>query len=141
MEKLKKAREMLSCGAYTCVLVGEGEIYTSTLRGVKPLAAWYSCGKCFSDFSAADKVVGRATAFLYILLGVRELYAAVISAPALTLLSEHGISVEYGTLTENIINRAGDGICPFEAAVLGTRDKFTAYNAILEKMAEMGISV
>jgi hypothetical protein len=90
-------------------------------------------------YSAADKVVGRATAFLYVLLGVSDLYAAVVSRPALDVLISHGISVEYGKCVDNIINRSGDGICPFESAVMNITTPDAAYTAIIEKMRSMGI--
>jgi len=54
-------------------------------------------------------------------------------------LEAHAISVQYDTLVPNIINRAGDGICPFEAAVMDITDPQGAFTAILQKMAEMHI--
>ena len=138
---LEKAKTELDAGEYTCVLALGESIYTSTFRGVRPLVSWYESGLELCGYSAADKVVGKATAFLYILLGVRSLYASVISRPALELLESAHIKIEYGTLTDNIINRAGDGICPFEAAVLDISTPEDAYAAILEKMRSMGISL
>jgi hypothetical protein len=90
------------------------------LRGVKPLVIWLSSGEDFHGFSAADKVIGKATAFLYVLLGVKAVYASVISEGALDVLTKNGIDTQYGCVVEHIINRAGDGICPFEQAVLPT---------------------
>ncbi len=136
---LQKAKERLFSGGYTCVLCKGEEMYTSTLRGVKPLIKWYEEGKKFCGFSAADKVIGKATAFLYLLLGVREVYAFVLSRSALETLKKGGIYVEYSELTEHIINRKGDGICPFEEAVTPISDCREAYLAIWRKMAEIGI--
>ena len=95
----------------------------------------------FSGFSAADKVVGRGAAFLYLLLGVKAVYAEVISTPAKELLSAHGVELSYGREAEYIINRKGDGMCPFEAAVLDVSDKTEAYAAIRRKMIEMNIEI
>ena len=50
--------------------------------------------------------------------GVQHVYADVISRPALTLLQSFHMNVEYATLTDNIINRAGTGICPVEERCL-----------------------
>ncbi len=124
----------------TCVLCKDGIIYTSTARGVKPLVEWYESDMSFRDFSAADKVVGRGAAFLYVLLGIRSLYAGVISCSAYGLLLQNGIETTYTTLVPNIINRAGDGICPFEEAVLYITDPDSAYQAIRKKMQEMHIA-
>jgi len=73
------ARELLLAGHYTCVFCGNGEILTDDRRGVKPLLDLLE--KDLSDFSAADKVVGKAAALLYRLLGIAEIYASVISEP------------------------------------------------------------
>lgn len=138
---IEKAKRVLNTGEYTCVLYMGDSVYTSTQRGVKPLVVWLESSDNFVGFSAADKVVGRATAFLYALLGVTEVYAGVISKPALSVFEGHNIIATYGTLAENIINRQGDGICPFESAVLDTTDPNTAYKKIRQKMAEMNISL
>lgn len=136
---LEKAKSLLLTQGYTCVLTDGTAVYTSTRRGVKPLVDFLQGETVFTGFFAADKVVGRATAYLYALLGVTELYAQVISQPAAAVLQAHGISVHYDTLVPNIINRAGDGICPFEAAVMDISDPQSAYAAILQKMAQMQI--
>lgn len=138
---LKHAKEMLLNGGYTCVLRRGEQTYTSTLRGVKPLVQWVESDLNLRGFSAADKVVGKATAYLYVLLGVGALYAHVISKSALAVLKENGIPVEYGTLVPHIINRAGDGICPFEEAVMDIHEPGTAYTAIRAKMREMNITL
>ena len=136
-----KAKELMLEKGYTCVLRREEQEYTSRLRGVRPLVQWVESGMKLSGFSAADKVVGKATAYLYVLLGIRALYAHVISVSALEVLKARGIDVEYGTLTGHIINRAGDGICPFEAAVMELHEPEAAYTAIRIKMKEMNITL
>lgn len=135
------AKEKLLSEGYTCVLCSGSTVHTSTLRGVKPLVQWLESGTDMKGFCAADKVVGKATAFLYVLLGVQAVYAHVISKSALTVLKESSIEVQYGTLVENIINRKGDGICPFEETVLEIHNAAEAYPAILRKMKEMNILV
>ncbi len=141
MNDILKAKELLIAGEYTAVLCKDECIFTSKLRGVRPLVIWVEDETDFSKYTAADKVVGKATAFLYLLLGVRTIYAHVISKPALQVLKEYNVVVEYGTLVENIINRQGDGICPFEQQVLALSDKNEAYAAIREKMRQMNIHI
>ena len=135
------AKGILISGGYTCVLTDGVSAYTSTDRGVKPLVRFLENGEVFAGFSAADKVVGRATAYLYVLLKVKEVFAQIISQPAVDVLREHGIHVTYDKLVPNIINRKGDGICPFEAAVMEIRDADIAYTAIRRKMEEMNITL
>ena len=136
-----EAKEILISGGYTCVLTDGQAVYTSTDRGVKPLVRFLESGRIPAGLSAADKVVGRATAWLYVLLQVREIYAQIISQGAVAVLQGHGIGVTFGKLVPNIINRKGDGICPFEAAVTDIQDADLAYAAIRKKMADMNITL
>ena len=139
LKDLEKAKLQLRDGGYTCVLCTDGNCMTTMLRGVKPLVYWLQRGETRKGFSAADKVVGKATAFLYCLLGAKAVYATVMSRPAMAALQQHSVYAECDRLVENIINRAGDGICPFEEAVLNIAEPENAYQAILLKMKEMGI--
>ncbi len=141
MNDLTYAIELLKTGRFTCVLCKDEKQYTSELRGVKPLVIWVNNNIDLTGFSAADKVVGKATSFLYALLGVESVYASVMSHSALKILSKYGIYASYDTLVEYIINRKGDGICPFEEAVLETDDKNDAYPIIRNKMEQLGITI
>lgn len=141
MKDLTKAKEVLRSDGYTCVMCRENKVYTSDKRGVKPLVFWLEAGEKLQGFSAADKVVGKATAFLYVLHKVTSVYAHVISKSAFKVLTEHGISVEFDELADNIVNRRGDGICPFEAAVEDVSEPELAYEVIRMKMREMNITV
>ena len=136
--ELNTARELLDGGNYTCVVCRNGLIYTAAERGVKPLVNWVDAGLNLSGFSAADRVVGRATAFLYVLLGVKEVYARVMSRPAAEVLAAHGITACPDSLVDGIINRRGDGPCPFEEAVMDISDPGEALAAIRAKLARMG---
>lgn len=78
----ERAMEQLAVGGWTAVLCRDGELFVSRERGVKPLLDWLDSGRDFRGFSAADKVVGKAAAFLYVLLGVREVRAPVMSGGA-----------------------------------------------------------
>ena len=129
-QNLKKALDLLNSGDYTCVACKEEVVYTTTQRGVAPLLNWLDSKTDLKDFSAADRVVGRGAAFLYCLLGVKEVYALVMSRPAAEVLQSHGILADAGTFVEGIINRTGTGPCPFEAAVMDIQDTQEALNAI-----------
>ena len=137
MTDLEIARSHLDSGSYTCVVCKDQTLYFSTDRGVKPLLNWLDSGIDMRGFSAADKVVGRATAFLYCLLGVTAVHANVMSRPAAQVLQENGISAHWGTLVDGIINRRGTGPCPFEAAVMDIQDSDEALTAIRRKMEQM----
>ena len=132
----QKALQILDSRQLTCVVCREEIVHTATERGVKPLLHWLD-NIDLAGFCAADRVVGRGAAFLYCLLGVREVYAHVMSRPAAQVLQAHGIAYEAGQLVDGIINRKGTGPCPFEEAVMEIQDARTALIAIRNKMAQM----
>ena len=134
---LQKARMLLESGEFTCVLCREDAVYTATDRGVKPLVNWLDSDLDLRNFSAADRVVGRATAFLYRLLGVQAVYARVMSRPAAEVLGAANIHWETTQLVEGIINRRGTGPCPFESAVMDIHDPAKALTAIRKKMQQL----
>lgn len=140
-ETAKTARALLDEGNFTCVILKQSQQYTSVLRGVKPLMQYLKSGIDLTQGVAADRVVGKATAFLYVLLGVREVNAHVMSQGAQDVLQAHGIVSSCDTLVENIINRQRTGICPFEEAVLSIAAPTDALSAIEEKMHELGITL
>ena len=122
---------------YTCVAYNGETLYTSTQRGVAPLLNWLDEGLCLEDFRVADKVVGKGAAFLYLLLGVKQIYAAVISVPALTLLRQNGVAVTFTTLVPAIRNRTDTGFCPIETAVLDCTDAEEALIKIKNRLKEL----
>lgn len=137
MRDLERARKILAEGGYTCVLCRGEAVHTATARGVKPLVDWLDSGLELRGFSAADKVVGRATAFLYVLLGINQVHALVMSTPAREALELGGIAAFCDQEVPGIINRRGDGSCPFEDAVLGITDPMEALGAIRRKQFVM----
>ena len=137
MTNREKAKQMLYAEGYTCVFMGEDKLYTSTKRGVAPLLARYDSGADYTGCSAADKVIGRGAAFLYVLLGIKDIYVKVISQPSLELLESHGIAVEYDQLVPAIRNRDNTGFCPIESAVQGIDNTADALVRIRERTAQL----
>ena len=139
-DNLTKCREILKSGNFTLVLFDGKTLLTDNKRGVKPLFDLLDKNTDLSGFSAADKVVGKAAAFLYVLLNIKEVYADVISTHALAVFEQHRIPVEYNTLTDKIKNRAGTGFCPMETAVLDENEPEKALKKIREKAKELANS-
>ena len=132
--KLDIARQKMIDGSYTCFLfLGEKE-YFSHDRGVKPLLSLLDSGESFDGFFAADKVVGQGAAHLYVLLGVKALWADVISEGAKQILTNNGVYVEYRECVPYVINRKKDGMCPIESAVFGIASPYEAHEIILKTL-------
>ena len=137
MTDLERAKGRLAQGDCTVALCRGEEIRTDTRRGVAPLLALLDEGAEVAGFAAADKVVGKAAAFLYLRLGVQTVYAGVISRPAYDLLIANGVQTTCGTLVDAIRNRAGDGFCPMETVCLPLSDPEEAEVAIRQRLAQL----
>lgn len=137
MNSIETARRILDSSECTCVFCNGDTILTDNRRGVRPLLDLLEQKKDMADFAAADKVVGKAAAYLYCLLGVKTLYAAVISQPALSVLEQYGIEISYSKLVSSIQNRTQTGPCPMEYAVWNIptpEEALIAIYAALEKL-------
>lgn len=103
----------------TCVVQKEQACFASQERGIKPILLFLRQDPdCLRGASAADKVIGKAAALLFVYGGIRQVYAGVISTPALEVFQQYGVVCEYGTLVDRIQNRKGDGLCPMETRAM-----------------------
>ena len=99
----------------SCVIYNNDHTHLFHKRGVQDLHQLLRTSPdTLRGAMIADKVVGKGAAALMVAGKVKGVYTDVISRPALALFSQSGIDVEFGTLVENIINRAGTDICPVE---------------------------
>lgn len=136
-EDLQKAIDILNQTGSTCVLCRENLIHQTTARGVQPLLDWLDSGEDTWACSAADKVVGKAAAHLYCLLGVRRVHGNVVSLAAMRLLRRNGVEVYWDKLADSIRNRAGTGTCPLEEATLDIDEPDDALPVIRATLARL----
>lgn len=137
MADIEKAIETLLNTDSTCVICKGETLLKSDKRGVAPLLGWLESGVDVSGASAADKVVGNAAAYLYVLMNVKTVYAIVISEVALETLKKYQISVTYEKLVKAIKNRTNDGYCPMETAVKDASNPEEALALIKEKLRSL----
>lgn len=136
MTDCERARSLLT-GDRTCVLVRGGEVLSSSERGIRPMMTWIGDGTDLTGFSVADRIVGKAAAMLFCKAGIVAVWGDVMSESAAGVLREAGIPFACETRTSAIINRAGTGPCPMEAAVEGIRDPGAAYLTLRETLERM----
>lgn len=111
--------DLLYAGDYSCVIESKSGIETFSRRGVVDLYDLYTGRPEFlQDSMIADKVVGKAAATLMILGKVKSVYSDVISTPALALLHDAGIPVNFRQEAPYIENRDKTGTCPLESICL-----------------------
>ena len=134
---VKTAKQLLTEGSYTCVLYDGTHTLSATQRGVQPLLQWLDAEQNLTSYVAADRVVGKAAAYLYVLLGITAVHAGVISRPALAVLERYGIKASYDTIVDAIQNRTKDGFCPMERAVWEIDDPKEAHRAIMQTLAAL----
>lgn len=107
--------ELLHNQQCSCVISNKEKVLICRQRGVKDLFNILKTNpEILNGAQIADKVIGKGASALLVLGKVIEVYADVISEPALKLLKEASIPVRYNKQVPNIINRLGTGICPVE---------------------------
>ena len=132
---LERAKAILQQTGSTCVLCRDQLLLTTQERGIRPLVRWLQEEEDTWACAAADKVVGKAAALLYCLLGVRCVHGNVMSSAAVKLLRNNGVEVSWDRLTEFIRNPAGTDLCPLEQAVAHVDDPDDALPVILQAFA------
>lgn len=137
MENLQQARKIIESTQYVFAAVGNGHRLLSSAKGISRLLEYIQEGESLENMSVADSVVGKAAALMMVKLKVYEVYAKVISKPALSVFEKHKIPVSCGEVAEFIVNRKGDGMCPMEASVLEIDDADEAYGVLVRKVEEM----
>lgn len=109
--------------------------YCSKDSGIKPIMSKLEEDlNFFSGSVVADKIIGKAAAMLFVLSGVKEVYALVLSKAGKKILEDYNIIFHYDELTDKIINRKGDDICPMEKTVQDIDDLDMAYEALRHKV-------
>jgi len=141
MTDLERAKQLFDEKKLSVAIVrGEYE-YVSEGAGVAPLLHLLRDDPDgMRGASAADKIIGRASALLMIKGGIAAVYGGVMSEGAAAVFTTYDIPFSYGTLTHNIINRAGTDICPMEKCIAEISDPDEAYTALTEKHRELQAS-
>lgn len=99
------------------VLCKDGRQVAIQGRGIGPLLSVCERGEDWRGGAAADRIVGKAAALLFVCLGVAEVYGTVMSRSAMAVFERFGVRHACGTECEQIVNRTGTGVCPMECAV------------------------
>ena len=111
----KRLIDRLHAEGCSCVIRNGAQTRLFHERGVKDLYRLLCEEPALLDGAfVADKVVGKGAAALMIVGGVHEIYADVISTPALELFAARGIRAVHALEVPHIVNRAGTGVCPVE---------------------------
>lgn len=125
---MRELIDLLHEGGYSCVLCTKGKVRTFHRRGVIDLYMLLrESPEEMRGALLADKVIGKGAAAVIATGGISEVYADVISEPALSLLQSSGVVVTYSEVVSAIRDRSGKGWCPLETAC---REASTAEEAM-----------
>lgn len=121
----------------TCLIYREGElIFTSEYKGVRPLMEYMKAyGPSDVPLTVIDRIMGRGAVLLAKLIGATQIKTPIMSETAVELAEEYGLNYEVDKVVPYIINRAGNGRCPIETAVLDISDVDEGYGAIKAAIA------
>jgi hypothetical protein len=110
--------------------VGSAVVFASSGRWLHPLFELSDfVARMGTDVSAAelhDKVVGRASAFLIVRLGIRRVHAALLSRLGKDVLDRAGVVLTWDSLVERIT-------CTTETLLEGVTDAEDAYRILCER--------
>src|SRR5699024_7282785 len=109
---------------YTFVAAKDGQIiFKSSEKGIKPMYRFVTeIKERAKDASIADRVIGRGAALLASTLGIREIYAELISKEGIDVLKEHDIPYAYDVLCNYIKNKDRTDYCPIEKLSMWVED-------------------
>lgn len=134
---LASAVTLLREGRASSIVIQNDKIVKTELgRGISPILSLYEEG-VLSEAVVADKIVGKAAAMIFTLAGIKECYGETMSRKAYDWLQKKGVKVSYGTLVDEIINRAGTGQCPMEETVKNITDEKLALVLLKAKVKEL----
>lgn len=119
-----------------CLCKGETLLFSDS-KGIAPMMHFLAEGKDLAGYSAADIVVGKAAAMLFVKAGVCAVHAVVLSRAGKAFLERHGVHCTWETLCSHITNRNGDGLCPMEQTVAAIEESEQGYTALLKKTEEL----
>lgn len=109
------------------------KVISSNKPGIVPLLELLKNHADLKGFCTADRIVGKAAAFLYIKLGVSEVYAPIMSEMAVYTLARHGIIPICDRCVPYILNKNRTEECPVEKIVAEINDAEQAVTLLAEK--------
>lgn len=122
---------------HSICLCKNGEYFTDDGKGISPMVRFLEEGKDLTGFSAADQIVGKAAAMLFVKAGIISVYGKTMSESGKEYLEANNIPCSCDILTDRIINRQGTDICPMEKAVAGTNDVNEGCKALVLELRKL----
>ena len=132
MSILNKAINLVLSEEATFVVINNGEIvHSDSGIGVSCIMRLIKTNAMIlNEAIVVDKVIGKAASMLLIKYGVKEVYGLLMSDSAIIQFKKYDVTYDCHRLTDNILNRTKDGLCPLEDVVYSEEDLEVAENKI-----------
>jgi hypothetical protein len=128
------AKSVLLKKNVTCVAIHGKEEIESSKSGIKPLLSWIDGSRNLNGASIADRVIGRAAAWLDVLLDPISVYSPVVSVDAVSILMSHNIILYCDKIVPMILNRLNTAPCPLDACLKDINNSMRALSIIRSKI-------
>ena len=135
MTDIQTAKQHLS--GHSLCLCKDGTILTDDGKGISPMMKLIAAGKNLNGYAAADLIVGKAAAMLFVKAGIACVHGNTMSQSGHAFLEAHHIPHTYDVLTDRIVNRTGTDICPMEQTVAELDDPNDGYAALKTRIETM----
>ncbi len=100
-------------------------------HGLKPIFETFEeIGPEIKDSVVADRILGKASAFLFRYAGVKSVYTPQATKGAVAVLIVGGIPSQVEKLIPFIKNNTGDNKCPFEKILEGVESPKKAFELL-----------
>jgi iron complex outermembrane receptor protein len=132
LQDLEIAKNRLKITNATLVIVKDKKIiFESNSKGISDLvkAIEFFKKELFGS-SAADIIIGKAAALLFIYARLDSVFAKTMSKSAMLALKNSNIKFEYEKIVPRIMNKEKNDICPFEKLVIDCSSPTQAYEKI-----------
>ncbi len=134
-QAVQEALLQIRQGKIVCAAIRDGQIIASEAgSGVAPVLKMYKLGQLHESF-LVDKVIGKAAAMVMTRGGISGCHGITVSQAALNWFQQCNVPVTYDHLTEYIVNRTGDGMCPMEQAVLQLQEDSNIVSVLEERLS------
>jgi hypothetical protein len=132
IQNIDIARKTLAESDDSIVVVKNNTILTTKQgEGIKPIMeAIDELGDAMQGSTVGDRILGKASALLCVYAGVKEVYAPQATKSAIAVLIKASIPGQTDKLIPFIINKTGDGICPFEKMLINIDSPEEAYKLL-----------
>ncbi len=133
---MELAREVLSKTDSSIAVISYGKIWKQKAgEGIGPiLETIEEMGEDIYDSVIGDRLLGKASALLCRYAKAKAVYSPRGTKTGIALLIMGGVPCQVDELIPQIMNRNGDGVCPFEKMLKDVTSPEEAYVILKEKI-------